>query len=594
MTDHPTANQELRRIFDEIGSALALLDANSFRVSSNHRVARAIRDLDRDLSEIVAEDPETARTRLTKLDGIGRGSAEKILEYLESGGVKEHRELMEEVPEGLFEILEVPGVGPKSARAMWQQLGITSLAELKDKLHSPELLEVPRMGQKTIENLEKAIAFAEKSSDRIPIGRALPVAREIVDVLRAVDGVERAEVAGSLRRGRETIGDLDFLVAAADPDTIGQAAGDAFVAVDGVTEVLARGATKISVRIERRRLAVQADLRIVPSGVWGAALMYFTGSKEHNVRLRERAVKKGMRLNEYGLFEGTEERPQDHGAEPVAATEEADIYEALGLAYVPPEIREDRGELEGVPERLIEIGDIRSELHSHTTASDGRHSIEEMAAFAKKRGFHTLAITDHSASQVVANGLDAQRLLEHARVVREADARIDGIRLLAGSEVDILADGSLDYEDEVLAELDIVVASPHAALGQEPHEATERLLKAIRHPLVHVIGHPTGRLIPRREGLSPDIPALCRAAAEHGTALEINSNARRLDLRDLHARTALEAGCLLAVDTDAHHEGHFDQLEYGILTARRAGLTPERCINTWSAEKLESWLRAKR
>ncbi len=348
---------------------------------------------------------------------------------------------------------------------------------------------------------------------------------------------------------------------------------------------------------------MQADLRIVPEAAYGAALMYFTGSKEHNVRLREIAIRQDMRLNEYGLYAGTEERPQDRGAEPVAAAAEEEIYAALGLPFVPPELREDsllksaqggRNLPLAGGRRPIELEDVRAELHAHTTASDGKLQVEELARCAEGRGFHTLAITDHSKSQVIANGLDEERLLRHVDAIREADAKIPGIRLLAGSEVDVLPDGRLDYDDEVLARLDVVVASPHASLRQDPAAATARLLRAIRHPLVHILGHPTGRFVGRREGLSPDMNALFEAAAEHDTALELNANWLRLDLRDSHLRGALDRGCKIAIDTDAHRERDFDNLVYGILTARRAGLEPASCINTWPEEKLHAWLRSKR
>jgi DNA polymerase (family 10) len=320
--------------------------------------------------------------------------------------------------------------------------------------------------------------------------------------------------------------------------------------------------------------------------------MYFTGSKEHNVHLREIAIERDMRLNEYGLYEGTEERPQDHGAKPVAADTEEAIYEALGLSFVPPELREEG--VDRPPERLIEQGDVRAELHAHTTASDGRLSIDELARCAKERGFHTLAVTDHSKSSVIANGLDEMRLLRHVEAIREADARISGIRLLAGAEVDILPGGRLDYDDEILSQLDVVVASPHASLRQDPTTATARLLAAIRHPLVHILGHPTGRFVGRREGLSPDMNALFEAAAEHDVVLELNANWKRLDLRDSHLRGALAHGVKIAIDTDAHRATDFDNLIYGILTARRAGLEPASCINTWEAEKLHGWLASKR
>lgn len=580
-------NRALVRIFTDMASALELLGANPFRSVSNNRVAREIRDLGEDLGAVVAADPETAITRLTELPGIGKGSAEKIVEYARTGRVAEHEELLAKVPRGLFDVLEIPGVGPKAARAMWQQLGIESIDDVLAQIDSEAFRSLPRMGERTIANIKEAIAFQAQTRERTPLGKARPLAIELRDRLRGRPGVLCADFAGSLRRGQETIGDLDLLVAAEDPAAV----ADFFVGQPEVTKVLAHGETKCSVRLDKERVAIQADLRLVPEAAYGAALLYFTGSKEHNVLLRERAVKRSMRLNEYGLFAGTEERPQDLGKTPLAATSEAEIYAALELPYIEPELRQGRGELEERPPlRLIEVADLRAELHAHTTASDGRMSIEELAGTARGRGFHTIAVTDHSVSQVIANGLDATRLLAHVGAVRAVAARTADIRILAGAEVDILPDGSLDYDDELLAALDLVVASPHAALRQDSATATARLLRAIAHPKVKIIGHPTGRYINRREGLSPDMPAVFRAAAEHDVALEVNASSQRLDLRDVHVRGALEAGALIAIDTDTHRPEDFDQAIYGVLTARRGGLVPERCITAWPAERLWSWL----
>lgn len=585
-----TVNRELSRIFDEIASALELLGANPFRANAYRRMSRTLRDLATDVREFGERNPQTAVMRLETLPGIGKSAAEKIVEYLASGEVREHRKLLEKVPSGLFEVLAIPGVGPKAAKLMWEDLGIESIDDLKAALDSPALAALPRMGKRTVENLRQAIAFGDRAQDRIPLGQAYPIAVELAAALRRVPGVRRLEYAGSLRRGRDTIGDLDFLAVADDPGPL----RERFLGPSLVRQVLARGETKLSVRLEVANVSVQADLRIVPEGSWGAALLYFTGSKEHNVRLRELAIARGMRLNEYGLYAGTAERPQERGAEPVAAATEEEIYAALGLPWIAPELRQDRGEFEVEPPRLIEIGDVGAELHAHTTASDGKLTIAELAHLAKARGLQTLAITDHSPAQTITGGLSAERLLRHVEAVREADHGIEGIRLLAGSEVDILADGRLDYDDEVLARLDIVVASPHAALRQEPNEATRRLLRAIRHPLVHVLGHPTGRRIHRRPGLSPDVEALAEAAAEHDVALELNANWSRLDLRSSHLRVALARGCKVAINTDAHREEHFENLIYGILTARRAGLEAASCVNTWPAEELMAWLGSKR
>ncbi len=371
--------------------------------------------------------------------------------------------------------------------------------------------------------------------------------------------------------------------------------------MDGVDEVLAQGKTKSSVRMtipKTRRASgtkIQIDLRVVPEEAWGAALLYFTGSKEHNIRLRELARKKKLTLNEYGLFpdDGEDGSPQSRGVETVASKTEKSIYKALGVPFFPPEIREDRGEFEvKKTPRLIEVDDVVSELHAHTTASDGGMSIEELARAARDRGFHTIAVTDHSKSQQVANGLSEERLRKQIQEVRAT--KMHGISILTGSEVDIMPEGNLDYEDELLAELDVVVASPHWSLQQKPAKATARLLKAIEHPLVHIIGHPTGRLINKRGGLEPAMDEIIAAAIEHSVALEINCHWMRLDLRDTHVRAAVEAGCLLAMDCDVHGVGDFDNIEYGVVTGRRGWLVPELCVNTWEKKKLHDWLTSKR
>mgnify|MGYP001465839448 CR=1 FL=1 len=577
------AREELVILFDEMATAMELLGANGFKVNANRKVARVLEDMTEDLAPL-ADDPAAVQ----KFDGIGKSSAEKICEYLQTGSIADHRKLLEQLPEGMLGLLDVPGLGPKTIRNLWEHAGVESIADLEQAIADDALGDVPRLGKKTIANIADSIAFMKKAGERMPIGRALPLAEKIIEHLTARPGVEQVQYAGSLRRGRDTVGDLDFLATCDDP------AGliEHFQATKGVEKVLLAGDTKCSLRLE---LGIQVDLRVVPTEVFGAALMYFTGSKEHNVTLRERAIKAGMRLNEYGLFpdDGEDTPPQDRGIAPVAAATEADIYAALEVPFHPPELREDRDELDSVPP-LVTVEDIKAELHAHTTASDGHLTLEELVAEAKRRGFHTLAVTDHSRSSVQANGLDEDRLRRHIDAIHEIDAATKGIRVLAGSEVDIHADGSLDYDDALLAELDLVVASPHAALKQDPAKATARLVAAIAHPLVHIIGHPTGRIIGRRAGLSPDLHALIEAALEHDTVLEINANPQRLDLRDTHVRAAVDAGCLLSIDTDAHADTHFDFLRYGVLTARRGRLGPEQCINCWTAKRLHAWVASKR
>ena len=599
------ANDALAAVLEQMAQMLELLGEDKFRVNAHARAARAIKDLGTDVCTI-ADDPAA----LTSIDGIGKKTAEKIAEFCETGAIAEHDELRGRVPDGLLDVLAVPGLGPKTVKAMWDELSVESIDDLKRIIDDGSILGLPRMGQKSVDNIVKNLAFAADAGKRHPLGVASPIAESIVDAMRAVSGVGRAESAGSLRRGRDTIGDIDVLVVASDPAN----AHEAFRSLPGVVDVIAAGESKSSVRMRvdfdagRWRGAidddgptVQVDLRVVPEESWGAALMYFTGSKDHNVRLRERALKRGLTLNEYGLYphepgEEQAEPPQRRGVKAVAQESEADVYAALGLREVPPEQREDRGEIDTYdadsdePAELVSVASIRAELHAHTTASDGGMELEELVAQAKKRRFHTIAVTDHSRSSAVAGGLDVDRLLAQGERIRAYNAEVKGITVLAGSEVDILSDGKLDYDDEILDGLDVVVASPHVALSQDPKAATKRLLRAIESGKVNVLGHPTGRLIGKRAGLEPDMKKLIDAAIAHDTALEINSHWMRLDLRDTHVRAAVDAGALIAIDCDVHEAGDFENIRFGVATGRRGWLPAERCVNTWTAKKLHAWL----
>lgn len=571
-------NARLIAIFQEMADVTELLGGDRFRVISFVKAARILGELTQDVSEI---------DRLQDVEGFGPGTAKRITEYLTTGKIEEHQKLMAQVPAGVLALLNVPGLGPKGVGTLWKQGGVTDIATLKEKLQTGELEALPRMGKKTLEKIAKNLAFAETAGQRVRIGEALPLAHWFVQQLRKIDHVQQAAYAGSLRRGRETVGDLDLLVAA-DPQ-YGHAIGAAFAELEVVDDVIGRGSTKTSVRTVQ---GLQADLRIVEPAAFGAALMYFTGSKDHNVRLRERAIKQKLKLSEYGLFEADSETR-------VAGETEEQVYEKLGLAWIPPELREDRGEIALAEQNnlpvLVNINDIKCELHAHTTASDGMWSPRELAAAVADRGFHTIAITDHSRGQAQARGLTIERLEQHIEEVRALAAEMKGkINVLIGSEVDILADGKLDYPDSLLKQLDIVVASPHAALSQDPAKATKRLLKAIENRYVTIIGHPTGRIVNRREGLHPDMTQVIAAAAERGIALEINANHHRLDLRDTHARAALEKGVKLAINTDAHGPADLDQLLYGVTTARRAGATKDDVINTMSKNALMNWIASTR
>jgi len=595
----PETNHQIAGLFEQMSQIIDVLGGNRFRSAAFARAARVLESLPDDAADLAEAD-------LLKLDGIGKGTAALIREFVDTGRVAEAEALFARVPDGVVRLLGVPGLGPKTVHTLWQLGGVDSPKTLLAKLKTGELAALPRLGKKKLEQIAANLAFVDAASKRARIGAAMPLAQWFVEQLRQIEGVKDAAYAGSLRRGRETIGDLDILVAA--PPKAAPAIGEAFRKLEVVEAVIAAGETKSSVRTTGATGGMQVDLRVVAPDNYGAALLYFTGSKEHNIRLRERAQARGLTLNEYALAVDDPEKyerspgtavPGLQPGDPVASKTEQDIYAALGLQFIPPALREDHGEVvraeAGDLPELVTIEDIASELHTHTTASDGRWTIRELAAAAADRGFHTLAVTDHSKSQVQANGLTAERLEAHIAAVREvAEAMKGTIRVLAGSEVDILSDGRLDYPNSLLKELDLVVASPHAALSQDKATATRRLLKAIHNPHVTILGHPTGRIVNRRAGLPIDLPQIVKAAAERGIAVEINANHRRLDLRDTHARAALDAGCKLAINTDAHGPADLDELRYGILTARRAGATKADVVNCLSKAKLQKWIAGTR
>lgn len=578
----PSANAQLAVMFEQMAAVLEIIEADRFRINAFRKIGRVLGELTEDVAAI---GPDVKR--LSGFEGIGKGSAGRIAEYLETGKMKDYDELMAKVPSGLLELLEVPGLGPKTIALLWKDAGVTNEKELAAKLKGDALSDLPGMGAKKLENLRKSLAFTESAGGRVRIGQAMNVARYFVDKLRDLKQVKQCDYAGSLRRGKETIGDVDILVAADANDA--KAISEMFIKLAPVTEVLAHGETKSSVRTENN---IQVDLRVIPPASYGAALMYFTGSKEHNIKLRERALKQGTTLNEYGLKKLDSEKM-------IASATEEEVYKALGLPWIPPTLREDRGEIalaeSGKLPVLIELADIKAELHAHTTASDGMWSIRGLAEAAVGRGFHTVAVTDHSKGQVQAHGLDEKRLEAHIKAVREvAEQMKSEITILAGSEVDILVDGKMDYSNSLMKELDLVVASPHASLAQDPEKCTKRLLKAIENPWVTIMGHPTGRLINQREGLHPDMKQLIAAARARGIAMEINANNWRLDLRDTHARMAIEAGVKLAINTDAHGPNDLNELQYGVLTAQRAGATKGDVINCMSKMELMKWLKSTR
>ncbi len=571
---HYLSNKELADIFARIGDLLEIKGEVIYKILAYRKAADTIREHTRPVKDVWREGG------LREIPGVGQAIAEKIDELLTTGKLAFLEKLQTEVPASLTELLQVPDLGPKRVALVWKKLGVTTLAELDRAARAGELRGLAGMGEKSEAKILLGIESLKRATGRVPLGKAWPVALEILRILRALPGVSAAESAGSLRRGRSTIGDLDFIVAAVDSRPVMAT----FMTLPLVARVLGQGPTKTSVVLEN---GLQADLRVLPPERFGTLLQYFTGSKDHNVRLRELAQSHGLSLNEHAFV-------AVDGRETLCATE-ADVYRALGLPYIPPELREDRGELQAARDgklpRLIELRDLQSDLHTHSTWSDGKASVLEMAQAARVNGLKCLAVTDHSHGLGVTNGLTPERLRAQRREIDAAQAQLGaGFVLLQGSEVEIRADGTLDFTDDVLGDLDIVVASLHTALGQEREKITERLLNAVRNHNVDIIGHPTGRRLPNRDGADLDLEAVFKAAAESGVALEINANPERLDLDDVYARRALELGCLLAINTDAHGVDWFGHAQYGVVTARRAWATSDRVINTWPVEKLLSWL----
>ena len=572
-------NKALAAIFTSIADLMEILGEDRFRINSYRKAARAIENTTESIVTL------TEQGRLQEIAGIGKSIAAKIEEFLKTGKVELHEQLMGKLPPSLPALLNVAGLGPKTVAKLWRQANVTSREELLEAMETqPErLTTVEGIGPKKIRQLWMSLQFLAGAGERIRLGEADILASSLVDAVAATKGARRVTVAGSIRRGKETIGDIDILCQASKataPKIIA-----AFASADGVKQVRAKGDTKGSVLLDGD---VQVDLRVVEKESFGAALAYFTGSKEHNIHLRELAIKKGLKLNEYGLFDGDKQ---------VAGPDEQGVYEALALAFVPPELREDRGEIaaamSGELPKLVESGNIRGDMHMHTTASDGENSIVEMIEACRSRGYKYMAICDHSKSQVQANGLDEKRLAKHAAAIRAAGAKYDDIIVLAGVEVDIFKDGSLDLEANSLGELDFVVASPHSALKMSGPEATERLICAIQSGRVHCIGHPTGRLINSRPAMEIDIEKLAVAAAKHNVALEINSHYMRLDLRDIHVRAAIAAGAKIIINTDAHSTADLDLMHYGVTTARRGWAEAKDIINTFTPQKFNKWLAAR-
>ena len=559
-------NRELAKIFDRIADFLEFKGDSIYRINAYRKAARVIKDLTEDIEEIYRQG------RLKEYPGIGDKIAAKIQQYFETGTIKKYEELRREIPEELMVLLDIPNLGPKTLRLAYQQLGVRNLEDLKRVIKDGSLARLPGMGPKKVENIKRGLEIFLRGQERMLLGEALQIGERVLEHLSPL--ASRISLAGSLRRMKETVGDLDVLATGNRKAII-----QAFVDMPGVKEVLAKGDTKASIILEDR----QVDLRVVEEDQWGAALQYFTGSKEHNVHLRELAKERGLKISEYGVFSvKTGER--------LAGSTEEEVYGILGLAFIPPELREDRGEIEAAQKgslpRLVEYDQVKGDLHVHSRWSDGTADLEELAREGARLGYQYIAITDHSRSMKIAHGLDEKRLEEQIRAIREINSRKVGCRLLAGIEVDIHPDGTLDMDEAILKELDWVVASVHSHFNQD---ATERMVAACHSPWVHCIGHPTGRIIFSREPYPVDLDRVLQAAAKTNTAMEINSHQDRLDLNDIHARKARDMGVKLALGTDAHHLGQLWMIRLGVGVARRAWLEPRDVLNTYTLEELLEW-----
>ncbi|MEE9371151.1 MAG: DNA polymerase/3'-5' exonuclease PolX [Sedimentisphaerales bacterium] len=572
-------NAVLSELFSQMADIMEILGEDRFRINSYRKVARVISDIPTDVEMLLTTG------ELAKIRGIGKSSLAKIEEFIKTGKITAHQQLLKKIPPSLLGLLTIPGMGPKGVKAVYEKLKVTSIAELKGAIKSGSLAELPGFGDKKADVIARGIEFLEKSTGRIRLDQALEAAELVGGFLKRLSGIKKIQPAGSLRRCAETIGDVDILVAARKGKQIIQA----FTSAEFVQEVLGAGPTKGSAIIEVETTPVHVDVRVVPQESFGAAAQYFTGSKQHNVRLREIAVKAKLKLNEYGLFKGNKM---------IAGPVEDEIYRKLGLDYIQPLLREDRGEVEAAKThslpQLIQLKDIKGDLHFHTNASDGVNNITELVEAAKKVGYKYICITDHSRSSAIANGLSAKRLSQQIKEIRKLNEQLKGITILVGTEVDILADSSLDFDNKLLAELDFVIASIHSGMTSSREKVTTRTLKAMDNPYVHCIAHPTGRLIGQREPMDIDMAAVIKHAAQTHTALEVNANPWRLDLKDVHCKMAVEAGVKLAIGTDAHSVEGFDLMGFGVATAARGWVTKADVLNTFSVAKIKNWAASKR
>ena len=569
-------NEQIAELFENMGSLLEMKGDTIFKIRAYQRAARTIEQLSSPLTQAV-EDGED----LTKIPGVGKAISEKIAEFIGTGQVAAYQRLLEELPPGVLDLKDIPGIGPKTAVAIGVELGISTVEGVAEAAADGRLAGLPRMGQKAADSILRHIEAFQAIGSRTPIGQALPIAEEVIAALRKqCPEIGPLFPAGSLRRWEETIGDIDLIGTAPDPEAV----GDALVALPMVKDVLVHGPKKTSVVVES---GMQIDLRIGEPGTFGALLQYFTGSQQHNIRLRDYANRKGLSLNEYGITNTKTGKVEEFA-------DEEGFYTRLGLPWMPPELRTgvyelDAGLADSLP-RLIQATDLKGDLHLHSKWSDGNDPIELMIEAAAAQGYEYMALTDHSASLGVANGLTNERLESQISLLRSMQKNYD-ITILCGSECDIRANGDMDYPDEILAQLDWVVASVHSAMGQDQATMTARMIKAMEHPSVTIIGHLTTRLLGQREPVEFDLEAVLQAARDTGTALEINASPERLDLKDTHAYRARELGVPLVINTDSHHHTHLDKRRFGVAVARRAWCRPEDILNTMSREEFLEVIR---
>jgi len=571
-------NREIAAVFEEISNLMKIIQDDpkwTFKAAAYDRAKRTIEGHPERLEDI-SRNPDR---KLTDIPGIGEDLAKKIVELVETGKSKYHQEQLAKVPASLLELLQLQTVGPQKVRLFYKEAGIKTIDDLEAAAKAGRLRNLPGMSVKSEENILKALEVYRRAAGRFRLDTAYETAQQLTHYLKEFSGVEQVTPAGSLRRGRETVGDLDLLVIGHDPAGI----ADHFARFPDVAQLLAKGEDKVSVKLQND---MQVDVRLLDRESYGAALQYFTGSKEHNVALRERAKKRGWKLSEYGLFQGEE---------PLARRSEEEIYAKLDLPWIPPELRENLGEIEAAEEgglpKLVELRDIKGDLQMHTTASDGKASVEEMAHAAKQLGYEYILITDHSKAVTIANGLDDKRAVENIHRIKAARKKVRGINIWAGAEVDILGDGSLDYPDEILKQFDIVLVSVHSRMNMPGPEMTARLLKALANPYVRILGHPTGRQLLKRDPFVFDLERVFAAAKEYGVILELNGHPERLDLCDRHLKLARDRGMKVIISTDGHSPDHFKLMQYGVVTARRGWLRKQDVLNTLPPEKLLENLR---